>query len=294
MSVPFKVDLNGRVAVVTGGGGVLCSAFAKALAECGAAVAVADLKLDAAQKTADAITASGGKAIAIACNVLDKASLEAANAEVEAKLGSVDILLNGAGGNHPGRPPPPRSTLDPEDIKNTKRDFITFYDLDPKGVEFVPNFLGTLLPTQAFTKKMAAARKGVNPQRLVHERVPPAHEDSRLQRGQGRREQLHAVDGGASGEGRHPRQRDRAGLLPDGAEQDIAPHEPDGSYTARSHKILATHLDGTLRRAGRPHRRAPWLVSDQAAGFVTGVVVPIDGGFAAYSGVCEPYTRSPQ
>ncbi|MDD4017523.1 MAG: SDR family NAD(P)-dependent oxidoreductase, partial [Kiritimatiellae bacterium] len=101
MSVPFKVDLNGKVAVVTGGGGVLCGAMAKALAECGAAVAVADLKLEAAQKVADEITAAGGKAMAVACNALDKASLEAANAEIEKTFGPVSILLNGAGGNHP-------------------------------------------------------------------------------------------------------------------------------------------------------------------------------------------------
>ncbi len=96
MSVPFKVDLNGKVAVVTGGGGVLCGAMAKALAECGAAVAVADLKLENAQKVVDQITAAGGKAMAVACNALEKESLEAANAQIEATLGPVAILINGA------------------------------------------------------------------------------------------------------------------------------------------------------------------------------------------------------
>jgi NAD(P)-dependent dehydrogenase (short-subunit alcohol dehydrogenase family) len=162
MSIPFKVDLTGKVAVVTGGGGVLCGAFAKALAECGAAVAVADLKLESAQRVADEITKAGGKAIAIACNVLEKESLEAANKEVEEKLGPVSILLNGAGGNHP-KGTTSMEYLNPDDLLKENRDFITFYDLDPKGIEFVfnLNFLGTLLPSQAFTKKMALNRSGV-------------------------------------------------------------------------------------------------------------------------------------
>jgi NAD(P)-dependent dehydrogenase (short-subunit alcohol dehydrogenase family) len=162
MSVPFKVDLKNKVAVVTGGGGVLCSAMAKALAECGAAVAVADLKLEAAQRVADEITAAGGKAIAVACNALEKESLEAANAEIEKNLGPVSILINGAGGNHP-KGTTAMEYLNPDDLLKENRDFVTFYDLDPKGIEFVfnLNFLGTLLPTQAFTKKMALDRSGV-------------------------------------------------------------------------------------------------------------------------------------
>ena len=162
MSVPFKVDLNGKVAVVTGGGGVLCGAMAKALAECGAAVAVADLKLEAAQRVADEITAAGGKAMAVACNALEKESLEAANAQIEATLGPVAILINGAGGNHP-KGTTAMEYLNPDDLLKENRDFVTFYDLDPKGIEFVfnLNFLGTLLPTQAFTKRMALGRSGV-------------------------------------------------------------------------------------------------------------------------------------
>ena len=285
MSVPFKVDLNGRVAVVTGGGGVLCSAFAKALAECGAAVAVADLKLDAAQKTADAITASGGKAIAIVCNVLDKASLEAANAEVEAKLGSVDILLNGAGGNHP-KGTTAKEYLDPEDIKNTKRDFITFYDLDPKGVEFVfnLNFLGTLLPTQAFTKKMAAARKGVilnvssmNAFRPLT-KIPAYSAAKAAVSNFTQWMAVHLAKAGI-----------RVNAIAPGffltAQNKTLLTNPDGSYTARSHKILEHTPMGRFGVPDDLIGALLWLVSDQAAGFVTGVVVPIDGGFAAYSGV---------
>ena len=124
MAVPFKVDLTGKVAVVTGGGGVLCSAMAKALAECGASVAVADLKLEAAQRVADEITAAGGKAMAVACNALEKASLEAANAEVEKTFGAVSILINGAGGNHP-KGTTAMENQNPDDQHNKRRDIIT-------------------------------------------------------------------------------------------------------------------------------------------------------------------------
>ncbi len=101
MTVPFKIDLSGKVALVTGGGGVLCGCMAKALAECGAAVAVADLRHESADAVATEIVAAGGKAIPVSCNVLEKASLEGANRGVTDQLGPVDILVNGPGGNHP-------------------------------------------------------------------------------------------------------------------------------------------------------------------------------------------------
>ena len=101
MKLPFKIDLNGKVAVVTGGGGVLCSTFAKALAMCGAAVAVLDLRKDSAQSVAADINASGGKAIGVECDVLSKESVEKARETVNMELGTCDILINGAGGNHP-------------------------------------------------------------------------------------------------------------------------------------------------------------------------------------------------
>ena len=161
MAVPFKVNLNGKVALVTGGGGVLCSTMAKALAECGATVAVADLRLEAADKVAKEIQAAGGKALPVACNVLERASLDAANAEVEKKLGPIDILINGAGGNHP-KGTTSMEYLNPDDLVKTNPELVTFYDLDPKGIEFVfnLNFIGTLLPSQAFTRQMALRRKG--------------------------------------------------------------------------------------------------------------------------------------
>ncbi len=285
MTVPFKVDLKNKVAVVTGGGGVLCSAMAKALAECGAAVAVADLKLEAAQRVADAITAAGGKAIAVACNALEKESLEAANTEIEKSLGPVSILINGAGGNHP-KGTTAMEYLNPDDLLKDNRDFVTFYDLDPKGIEFVfnLNFLGTLLPTQAFTKKMAQERSGViinvssmNAFRPLT-KIPAYSAAKAAVSNFTQWMAVHMAKAGirvnAIAPGFFLTDQNRSLLT-----------NPDGSMTPRSEKIMA-HTP--MERFGDPSDLIGallWLVSDSAAGFVTGVVVPVDGGFAAYSGV---------
>lgn len=285
MIAPFKVDLSGKVAVVTGGGGILCSMMAKALAECGAAVAVADLKLENAERVANEIVAGGGKAMAVACNALDKGSLEEANQKVEAQFGAVDILINGAGGNHP-KGTTAGEYLNPDDLLNENRDFVTFYDLDPKGIEFVfnLNFLGTLLPSQVFTRRMALGRSGViinissmnafKPLTKI-----PAYSGAKA-----------AVSNFTQWMAVHMA---KAGIRVNA----IAPGffltdqnrslltNPDGSPTPRSAKIL-NHTP--MGRYGTPEELLGtllWLVSDQAAGFVTGIVVPVDGGFAAYSGV---------
>jgi len=285
MVLPFKVDLRGKVAVVTGGGGILCSCMAKALAECGAAVAVADLKLEAAQRVADEITAAGGKALAVACNALDKASLEEANATIEAQLGAVSILINGAGGNHP-KGTTAMEHLNPDDLLKENRDFVTFYDLDPKGIEFVfnLNFLGTLLPTQAFTKKMALGRSGViinissmNAFRPLT-KIPAYSGAKAAVSNFTQWMAVHMAKAGirvnAIAPGFFLTDQNRSLLT-----------NADGSHTARAEKIL-THTP--MDRFGEPDDLIGtllWLVSDQAANFVTGVVVPIDGGFSAYSGV---------
>lgn len=159
--VPFKVDLTKEVAVVTGAGGVLCSGFAKALSECGAKVAVCDLRLEAAQKVADEINAAGGKAAAFEMNVLKKESIVEAQQKIHEQFGEVTILLNGAGGNNP-KGTTDREYCTPEDIAELEKNGTiegvkTFFDLDPDGISFVfnLNFLGTLLPTQVFGREMA-------------------------------------------------------------------------------------------------------------------------------------------
>ena len=285
MSAPFKVNLTNKVAVVTGGGGVLCSTMAKALAECGASVAVADLRLEAAEKVAQEIRVAGGRAMAVACNVLERASLDAANAEVEKQLGPVDILLNGAGGNHP-RGTTSMEYLNPDDLIKENKELLTFYDLDPKGIEFVfnLNFLGTLLPSQAFTRQMAQQSKGVIINISSMNAFRPLTKIPAYSGAKAAVSNLtlwmavHMAKAGirvnAIAPGFFLADQNRALLT-----------QPDGSLTPRGQTIMAHTPMG---RFGDPQDLLGallWLVSDAAAGFVTGVIVPVDGGFSAFSGV---------
>ncbi len=285
MALPFRVDLSGQVAVVTGGGGVLCGCMAKALAECGAAVAVADLKEESAQITVDAITAVNGRAIAVACNVLDRQALDDACRRVESELGPVSILINGAGGNHP-KGTTSMEYLDPDDLLKENRDFVTFYDLDPKGVEFVfnLNFLGTLLPSQAFTQQMAKNRSGV----IINissmnafcplTKIPAYSAAKAAVSNFTQWMAVHMAKAGirvnAIAPGFFLTAQNRALLM-----------TPEGELTARSEKILNNTPMGLFGKPEDLIGALLWLVSAEAAGFVTGVVVPVDGGFAAYSGV---------
>ncbi|MBO4345423.1 MAG: SDR family oxidoreductase [Victivallales bacterium] len=285
MAVPFKIDLSGKVAVVTGGGGILCSVMSEAIAECGAKVAILDLRKDAADKVADRINAAGGTAIGIACDVLDKASIEAAAAEVEAKLGKIDILLNGAGGNNP-KGTTDNETMTMADVQNTDPNVKTFFNLDPKGIGFVfnLNFLGSLLPTQVFAKSMAERGKGV----IVN--ISSMNAFKPLTKIPAYSAAKAAVSNFTQWLAVH--------MAPMGIRVNaIAPGffltdqnrslltKPDGSLTPRSHKILS-HTP--MNKFGEPSDLIGallWLLSDAGAGFVTGTVIPIDGGFSAYSGV---------
>ena len=285
MKLPFQIDLSGKTALVTGGGGVLCSEFAKALAACGAKVAVCDLREEAAQAVVDQIVADGGTAMAVAANVLDKASLEAARETILAKFGTVDILLNGAGGNNP-KGTTTKEYLFPEDLEGTAEDVKTFFDLDPDGIGFVfnLNFLGTLLPTQVFAKDMA--KKGdtvILNVSSMNAFCPltkiPAYSGAKA-----------AVSNFTQWLAVHfSKVGIRVNAIAPGFFLTNQNHalliNPDGSYTARSQKILdhtpmnrfgeADELLGALR----------FLTDPAESGFVTGVVLPVDGGFSAYSGV---------
>ncbi|MGN1319263.1 MAG: SDR family NAD(P)-dependent oxidoreductase, partial [Lachnospirales bacterium] len=154
MGLCFGTDLNNKVAVVTGAGGVLCGMFAKTLAEAGAKVAVLDLNEEAAEKVACDIRESGGIAKAYKTNVLDKECLKEVHKYITEDLGTCDILINGAGGNNA------RANTDKEYYEkgDIDADTVSFFDLDEKGVEFVfnLNFIGTLLPTQEFAKDMVS------------------------------------------------------------------------------------------------------------------------------------------
>lgn len=287
--VPFKVDLTKEVAVVTGGGGVLCSGFAESLAECGAHVAVCDLRLDAAQAVVDKIVAAGGDAAAFEMNVLDRESIEAAKAKINEKFGAVTLLLNGAGGNNP-KGSTTRDTLTPEDLEELDKNGTiegvkTFFDLDPAGISFVfnLNFLGTLLPTQVFAREMAKTGGTIINVSSMNAFRPltriPAYSGAKAAVSNFTQWlAVHFAPVGirvnAIAPGFFLTNQNRALLI-----------NPDGSLSARSAKILA-HTP--MNRFGVPEDLTGtllWLADKNASGFVSGVVVPVDGGFAAYSGV---------
>ena len=282
MTLPINTDLTNKVAVVTGAGGVLCGMFAKALAASGARVAVLDLNFEAAEKVAGEITAENGKAIAYKCNVLDKDSMEECRQAVLKDLGKCDILINGAGGNNP------RATTDKEyfELGDIDAETKSFFDLEQKGVEFVfnLNFLGTLIPTQTFAKDMVG-REGCNILNIssMNAYTPltkiPAYSGAKA-----------AISNFTQWLAVHfSKVGIRVNAIAPGffsTKQNAALlWNPDGTPTPRTGKILAATPMG---RFGEPEEligTVLFLLNNDAASFITGVVVPIDGGFSAYSGV---------
>ena len=281
MKLPIKVDLTGKVAVVTGAGGVICSVMAEALAASGAKVALLDLNEEAAKKHADAITAQGFTAKGYQCNVLEKASIKAARDAIAADFGICDILVNGAGGNNP------RATTDdeyfkPEDMGQMK----TFFDLDPDGVSFVfsLNYMGTLLPTQVFAEDMVN-KPGAN---IINIASMNAYTPlTKIPAYSGAKAAIvnftewlavHFSRVGIRCNAIAP------GFLVTAQNQSLLFNE-DGTPTPRTGKILA----GTpMERFGEPEELIGallFLASSEASGFVSGVCIPVDGAFAAYSGV---------
>ncbi len=282
-------DLTGKVAVVTGGGGVLCSGFSKTLAAAGAKVAVCDLRKEAAQAVADEIVACGGVAIAVGMNVLDADSVRAARDEIVSSLGDVDLLLNGAGGNNP-KGSTTKDNLTPEDMEALEKNGTiegvkTFFDLDPEGISFVfnLNFLGTLIPTQIFARDMAKRGGNIINVSSMNSFRPltriPAYSGAKAAVSNFTQWlAVHFAPVGirvnAIAPGFFLTNQNRNLLL-----------NADGSLSPRSEKILGhtpmgrfgvpEDLDGVLL----------WLADDKFSAFVDGVVVPVDGGFAAYSGV---------
>ena len=278
----LDTNLSGKVAVVTGAGGVLCSNFAKVLARAGAKVALLDLNEAAAQVYADEIVAEGGVAKAYSCNVLDKDICYAVAEKVMADLGPCDILINGAGGNNP------KATTDKEyfEIGDIDADTKSFFDLDASGVGFVfnLNFLGTLIPTQAFASQMVG-RPGCNILNIssMNAYTPltkiPAYSGAKA-----------AISNFTQWLAVH---FSKVGIRVNA----IAPgffstkqnakllFNEDGTPTARTGKILAATPMGRFGESEELEGGMLFLLNNEAAGFITGVVLPIDGGFSAYSGV---------
>lgn len=278
-------NLKGRVAVVTGGGGVLCSGFAKDLAAQGMKVAVLDINADAANRVADEIIAAGGEAVGIACNVLETASLEAARKTVNETFGKCDLLLNGAGGNNP-KGTTSKDTLELSDLENKVEGVKTFFDLQPDGIQFVfnLNILGPLLTTQVFAVDMVGRENtciinvsSMNAYKPLT-RIPAY---SAAKAGVSNMTQwmaVHFADVGIRVNAIAP------GFFSTNQNKTLL-YNPDGSLSARSEKIIS-HTP--LRRFGTTDDLTGsllFLADETYSAFVTGVIIPIDGGFSAYAGV---------
>lgn len=281
MKLPFEIDLSGKVCVITGAGGVLCSMFAEALSKAGAKIALLDINEAAAMANAEKITASGGVARGYACNVLERESLENVHNKVLTELGSCDILINGAGGNNP------KATTDneyfsPDDMGKIK----TFFDLDKSGVEFVfnLNFLGTLLPTQVFAQDMLdkddasiiniSSMNAYTPLTKI-----PAYSGAKA-----------AISNFTQWISVHfSKTNIRCNAIAPGffvtKQNEKLLFNEDGTPTPRTDKILAATPAGRFGKAEELIGALLFLVYKEASSFVNGVVIPVDGGFSAYSGV---------
>lgn len=282
MKLPFNINLKDKVVVITGAGGIICSHLAKAVAECGAKVCLLDLQQESAQKFADEIVASGLIAKGYGCNVLKKDELEKVHAQILSDFGKCDILLNGAGGNNP------RATTDNEyaELDDETKGIKTFFDLDQSGVEFVfnLNFIGTLLPTQVFSSDMIG-REGCSILNIssMNAYTPltkiPAYSGAKA-----------AVTNFTEWLAVHfSHVGIRVNAIAPGffrtKQNEALLYNQDGTPTARTGKILAATPMGEFGQLDDLVGATLFLMSNEAARFITGVCIPIDGGFSSYSGV---------
>lgn len=276
MKLPFKVDLSKKVVAVTGAGGVICGEFARALAACGAKVALLDINFDAAKKIADEI---GDNAIAVRCDCLNKDSIIAAKENIEEAFGKVNFLINGAGGNNP------RATTDNETMTADTQGVKDFFKLEESGIKFVfdLNITTAFLVTQVFAEDMVKTGGNIINISSMNAYRPltkiPAY--SAAKAGISNFTQWLAVHFApckirvnAIAPGFFVTNQNRALL-----------YNEDGTPTARTGKILAATPMKKFGEIDDLLGALLWLADDTASGFVTGTVIPVDGGFAAYSGV---------
>ena len=279
-NLPLSHDFTGKVVVVTGAGGVLCGDMARAYAQAGAKVAALDLNEDAVKKLAAELKAEGYICEAYKANVLDRDILEEVHKQVLNDLGPCDILINGAGGNNP------RATTDNEYQHEAKEGQKTFFDLDAAGVDFVfkLNFQGTLLPTQVFAKDMVERKSGnILNISSMNAYTPltkiPAYSGAKA--GISNFTQWLATHFAGTGI------RCNAiapGFLVSNQNRALLFNE-DGTPTARAGKILNGTPMGRFAESDELLGGVFFLTDDKAASAITGVILPIDCGFAAYSGV---------
>lgn len=272
-----------KTIVVTGAGGVLCSGFAEFLAAKGARVALLDINEEAANAVAEKIVAAGGNAKAYKCNALDKADVEAVHSRVLADFGKCDILINGAGGNNP------RCTTAHEEYEagdETANDFLTFFNIEEKGFDFVfdLNLKGVLLPSQVFMPDMLG-REGccvlnissMNAYRPLT-KIPAYSAAKAAVTNFTSWLAVHFAKSGirvnAIAPGFFVTNQNRALLF-----------DAEGNPTARTEKILRSTPMGRFGESEELLGTLEWLLDESKSGFVTGITVPVDGGFSAYSGV---------
>ncbi len=277
MELPFKVDLKNKICAITGAGGVICGEFARALAACGAKVALLDINFDAAKKIADEI---GDSAIAVRCDCLNKDSIIAAKENIEEAFGKVNFLINGAGGNNP------RATCDNETMSpETDAEIKNFFKLEESGIKFVfdLNITTAFLVTQVFAEDMVKTGGNIINISSMNAYRPltkiPAY--SAAKAGISNFTQWLAVHFApcnirvnAIAPGFFVTNQNRALLF-----------DEKGQPTARTAKILAATPMKKFGEISDLLGALLWLADDDASGFVTGTIIPVDGGFSAYSGV---------
>ncbi len=272
--IQINDNLKNKVIVITGAAGVLCGSIARELVRHGAKVALLDLNETTAKELALEL---GANAVGIECNVLEKSSVIKAREIVEEKFGKCDILINGAGGNHPKGTTDNEYSFDKEVVKS-------FYDLEVEGFSFVfnLNFIGTFIPTQVFMKDLIAGGSVINVSSmssLAPLTKVPAYSATKAAINNftmwlathfaGENVRVNAIAPGFF----ITKQNEKL-LLND-----------DNSLTPRSHKIIEST---PMQRFGKPEDLLGtilWLCDDNLSGFVTGITVPIDGGYSSYSGV---------